>query len=566
MAISSNMAFSIDRAVDFCKVFRNPSLSADGKFKEQHFKALNQDERKICLAGLDKVANAQLSDWDGTASDNQIKSERLKEITDKITSITEKIESKDVEWYKAPFIWIAKTVHSFFLWFQNAFLGRISTKQLIDKVAVYYQDASSAQGDVDGVEKTVLPAIESAIQSKLDDKTEIILKTNLSNGLLEIYKLLFKIKSAGKSESIMERAVVYSHVDGLKDQPTKSYHQVVYSILAPYFGVGDANKKISVDDLMVLQEASKKGADLKDPAIFSNASKVLTSLIDVEPQHVPSMSLVGYFQPALQALNLIQKFKEIMDEIEDLQDELEKKPENAAKITDLKSISDNMKMGIVEQINMVFDYFNIKFEVLDKLFNALQLTKEDLNVKNLQKLQEEYKSAKEHLAPLLVFDKAKKVTKVLAPLFQEAKNAIACAIELEKAIEIFESAKKVAGMTQPVSKKIGTFSEEIVLDGQSDSSYELEKLGKQIEDFKKAFILQEVKVADQFTLAFKQISNGIEQEGIKLKENTYGVDPVLYENKAKLEMVRLKDYGLISLLHHQNRCIEKVELLKRKYL
>ena len=163
-----------------------------------------------------------------------IDSKRFSEITTKILDTPKKSKSKKTAWYQAPFIWIAKIVSSLYLWFQSAFFGRITTKQLLNKIATYCQDANNAPHRIKTIEDEILPEVNKLVSEKAQQKQKI-LQDKLANGLLEVYKILLALKSEAKRESIMSKAIAFSHVDGMKDLNSSSFYKIVCDCLEPYF-------------------------------------------------------------------------------------------------------------------------------------------------------------------------------------------------------------------------------------------------------------------------------------------------------------------------------------------
>ncbi len=457
MVTAVSPQFSIKQAIEFSGVFRNPALFEDGKFRQSQLKILDQEERKICLEALERISTAQLSDWENKKA-NPIDPAKLEVITKKISELPADKAEESAPWYKVPFLWIAQKAHSFFLWFQNTFMGRITSKHLLNQVAIFSQNANTAKSDVDSIEKEILPEVQSTIKKRIQERDEVILKGNLANGLLEIYKILLALKSEGKREHIMQKAIAYSTIEDVASLETKPFFVIVRDLLYPYF---EANKK-----------------------------------------------------------------KEVPKE--------------------------------------KFEAFAVSY----------QEANEDPSPEKVSSLQKNYGEVMTGVGPLLVFEKAKKAKTTLAPLYEAAGKAIELSLALEQAV------KKLKDLDQAEKETVDL--DEIALAGQEPQDLSAEKeipsedspSGTSEKEELKAKVLQleidlktqDIQIQEHFDSIFKEIEKEIDEEGGKLYKNKYGTSPELNAETSRLQLDRLKEYGLQSLVFHEGKLLEKAELLKRKYL
>lgn len=148
------MTLSMTQAINFCKnTFQgddcvvNPKLK-NSPFDRRRLQRLPQEDRKIIAKALTMVGKAKkLSDVKKTSSIKKpLDEKRLEDITAKVkAALPSKTHEKKTEWYKAPFVWIAKIAHSLFLGLMNTFAGRVSTQNLFDKVEAYRNDFEHAK-------------------------------------------------------------------------------------------------------------------------------------------------------------------------------------------------------------------------------------------------------------------------------------------------------------------------------------------------------------------------------------------------------------------------------------
>lgn len=323
--------FSVCQAIEFCKVFQAPALFQNGKFRQSQLKILNDEERRICLEALEKISSSQLSDWKPNPKMVLYDPNILNALKDKIKQLPVDRREERLPWYQAPFIWIAKQVNSFFLWFQNTFLGRISSQNLLDQVAIFCQNASTAESDVKKIEQVILPDINKKIKEKIEERDEVILKGNLANGLLETYKVVLALKSEGKREHIMQKAIAYSAIDEIDSLTSKPFFVIVRELLSPYFKSVEGDL-IAEEEFKNLGEAFKKAkANPKAKRLQSlqkNYSLVMSDLgpmlLSAKAKKV-SNTLAPLYETAGKAIQLTQELDEAVKELRRAESRAEKK-------------------------------------------------------------------------------------------------------------------------------------------------------------------------------------------------------------------------------------------------
>lgn len=487
------MAITIGQAINFCEMFRTEKLSEHGTFKKEHLKGLSRADRKVCMVALKKIEQAQLKDWDSSskvASKKMLDPERLTEITQKIQEDPKAAKSKKTPWYKVPFIGIANAVNSVYLWFQNTFFGRISSKQLLDKVAMYCQDANNAPQSIKDNNDVKIPELTKMIDQKIDQRKHI-LKNQLANGLLEIYKILLALKSEAKRESVISKAIFYNHVDGLDDPETNPFHRIVHDCLAPYF-----------------QGDFKKGFQLTPYYQFNTVAMELDGVN------------LGMKEPEGKLFEAECKYKEGLQKLNEATLAHNSALDEA--VEEMKAKKDEASEEL-EKLHETVVKYNDELAYLQQKFDEKS-----------QKLKMNFMTIAGSMRPLLLADKSKMVREILCELF----NAANLAIQLENSFEeAYKSVKKNDTVeTREVYNKL-----KVQLDQQID------------------------KVNIKFDYSFKLIEDNINIQGIKLKELKFDNVKELGNVSSKLQLSKLKFYGLVSLTKYRELYINEVKLLKLKY-
>jgi translation elongation factor P/translation initiation factor 5A len=145
------MGLSMQQALTIGKAFRAEGLLVSKaedveQFNKTHIKNLSATDRKICYQALSNLDKAQLSDFEQENTDIvQLDPDRVELIAKTIVEEPVSAEPKKTGWYAKPFLWIAHKAHSFFLWFKNTFMGRVSTDKLWNKVEAYLNDVRVAE-------------------------------------------------------------------------------------------------------------------------------------------------------------------------------------------------------------------------------------------------------------------------------------------------------------------------------------------------------------------------------------------------------------------------------------
>ena len=145
MSIPVQLALSVGLAVRNKELIRD--IPGDGKhFDKNIIKLLPPTDRKVCYRALSAIERAQLSSFEPkeAATKHDLKT-RLSEVTKAVGRPIQVKEGKTPKWYKRPFLWVARCVHSFVLWFKNTFMGRVSSQKLYNKVETYLNDYNRAQ-------------------------------------------------------------------------------------------------------------------------------------------------------------------------------------------------------------------------------------------------------------------------------------------------------------------------------------------------------------------------------------------------------------------------------------
>lgn len=551
------MNIGIVQAVNFCDIFRETSLSELGHFKKEHLKQLTPEERKICMAALEKIEKGRLENWkspENNESEKYLHPDRLTELSKKIALPPEISENKTVSSYKTPLIWIAKTVHSIFLWFQNTFLERISTARLLDKVDSFRQHAANASEDIRKIKQEILPEVDLLIHKYTIKKNQEIIQKKLIGGLFEIDKILTTLKSEKDRESALSSFVDYYHVDGIEDHSKTSFYELVYDYLSPIY-----------DD-----------------------------------KFAEEFKLSPYME-FNQAVLDINKAKNSVESAEKTVDEAFRKLEST--INEEKLITDKYVNSVLEAQNC----FRIYNEANEKYTESVKLQKEasaNVTDKNTQENREKLTSLnsqiveaesecgslrEKHTELLLKVDELKKEQFSMSKKVQKAKNELEICIDevsnqkqqLSKQIRKFNSSfSKIHRLTRPfMAVDIYDPAREIFKD-LFEAAKNCMELGKEYEKVKnngapenkeeccilKAQFEEKIDFVDkEFTQCVNLVQGKINDHMKELHELKYGKDVDLNHKNAGLDLERKNLYGLNKLVQIRDEQAKKIELLKLKY-
>lgn len=207
------MSLTIQQALEIANTFRNGDLhvtvpNKGDHFNKDHIKALSSTDRKVCFRALSQIERAQLAAFSPDVKTPAVDlSERVKEITDAIAAPLSAEEKPKKAWYKRPFIWIAKLVHSIILWFKNTFFGRVSSDKLWNKVETYLNDVRNAHTKMEDLrkDKGLIQTANESLDQKAEEQRAFLKQFKV---LVEVNETLHYINStAAKDEKSKVRGL-----------------------------------------------------------------------------------------------------------------------------------------------------------------------------------------------------------------------------------------------------------------------------------------------------------------------------------------------------------------------
>lgn len=183
------MNIPVQLALTIGQEMRNDALFKEIPGKGRHFdknriKALNLADRKLCYQALTAIEHAKLDDFNSESPPENL-SKRVREVTKAVTGKLSIHETPSPVWYKRPFLWIARCIHSLVLWFKNTFLGRTSSSKLHNKVETYLNDYNRAQRRI-----ALLTADEGLITKA---KGKLNQCANEQKAFLKSFKILLEV-------------------------------------------------------------------------------------------------------------------------------------------------------------------------------------------------------------------------------------------------------------------------------------------------------------------------------------------------------------------------------------
>lgn len=199
------MSLTIQQALAIGAAFRNEDLLEEvtGKgdhFKKGHIKALSPTDRKLCYRALSQIERASLNDFSPRSEPPAVDlTERVRDVTSAISDPIDTEDKSKPAWYKMPFIWIAKLVHSISLWFKNTFFGRISSDKLWNKVETYLNDVRLAHLRKDELSKDegLLSKASEALETQAEEQKEFLEEFKI---LVEVREVLHFIDTIGAKD------------------------------------------------------------------------------------------------------------------------------------------------------------------------------------------------------------------------------------------------------------------------------------------------------------------------------------------------------------------------------